>query len=176
MALRLYPHAFSFTNNYFRWQGYGSYTQGLVTSSQGMYYSRTGRAANAGLEASGQSVFCRRSSSERYKTNIIPIPDETIEKVYDLEPITYTSINNDDPPERVYFGLIAEDVLHVIPELVDMDMDERFDKENKLPVDVSYEAIGVLLCRLIKMQQERIDALETETNNLLNQLNNTDSN
>lgn len=176
MALRLYSTTFTFTENYFRYKGYGGYNEGMTTNSNGMYYNTTGRGANAGLEAGGESYFCRRTSSARYKTNITPIPDETIEKVYDLEPITYTSINNSDPPERVYFGLIAEDVLQVIPELVVMDIDAKFDKENKLPIDVSYEAIGVLLCRLIKMQQERIDALETETDNLLNQLNNTDSN
>jgi len=101
------------------------------------------------------------TSSERYKEEIKPM-DKASESILSLKPVTFRYKPNLDPDGVPQFGLVAEDVAKVNPDLV-----ARGD--NGKPYAVRYEAVNAMLlneflkahCK-IDDQQKHIDALEAE--------------
>lgn len=75
------------------------------------------------------------------------------DKLRNLRPITYHSKAEADDPNRRWFGLIAEEVAEVYPELVNYDAEGR-------PDGVQYERLTVLLLGEIQRLRERVEALE----------------
>jgi len=109
------------------------------------------------------------SSSRRYKENIIDLAVDT-SKVYDLVPRTFKWKDTEEPivdedgmmiepiilapmTGPTDFGLIAEEVHEVLPELV------RYNKKNE-PDSVKYKVIAVLLLEEMKKLRARIEVLE----------------
>ncbi len=95
-------------------------------------------------------------SSERFKNNIAEMPPMTAELMA-LRPVTFY-YNNDYPlaesdHERRRFGLIAEDVATVVPDVVHMDAQGR-------PDGIFYEELVPLLISAIQELSGRIDTLE----------------
>lgn len=89
-------------------------------------------------------------SSIKFKENIEPISDVVSEKIYALKPSTFTI---KDKPDMHMFGLIAEEVMDVLPELVIMDNDNE-------PFSVKYHELPVLLLNEIKKLREEINQLK----------------
>jgi hypothetical protein len=96
------------------------------------------------------------ASSRRFKHDIKPI-DKASEAILALKPVTF--LYNEDPTDTPWFGLIAEDVAEVNPDLIVRD------KEGK-PFGVRYEQVNAMLLneflkarRQIDAQQKQIDAL-----------------
>src|SRR5208337_453528 len=87
-------------------------------------------------------------SSERFKKEIQAIPPNNF---LDLQPVTFKY--KKDTEDRFHFGLIAEEVEKVFPELV------LYDKEKK-PYSVMYHEMPVLLLAEIQKLRKEIDELK----------------
>jgi len=100
------------------------------------------------------------TSSRRYKNNITPIENKT-ERLYDLRPVSYTykgdSIRS--------FGLIAEEVAEVMPELVMYKKASEViagDSSDKLvPETVHYEKLPVLMLNELQKHEKLIKDMES---------------
>jgi hypothetical protein len=88
------------------------------------------------------------ASSERYKTSIAPI-GSTSEKLEQLRPVSFHLKN--DPQGEVQYGLIAEEVAKVYPELV-------IRGESGTIEGVRYDELAPLLLNEFQEQQKRIAA------------------
>jgi hypothetical protein len=77
------------------------------------------------------------SSSRRYKEQIRPM-DKTSEAILALKPVSFHYKKEVDPARALSFGLIAEDVAMVSPDLITRD-------EEGKPQTVRYEAVNAML-------------------------------
>ena len=105
------------------------------------------------------------TSSKRFKEDIKSM-DTTSEALFLLEPVTFRYKQDIDPDRRRQFGLVAEDVEKVNPDLVVRDKDGK-------PYTVRYEQVNAMLLNeflkehrkneeqeaRIARQQEQIEAL-----------------
>lgn len=96
------------------------------------------------------------SSSIRYKEDVHTVGDELLDSVLGLDVIDF--IYNSDAPEHVrdekrHFGMIAEQVVKVMPDSVTLDREG-------LPAAVVYSDFIPLLLAQLKRQQKQMDALE----------------
>jgi hypothetical protein len=109
------------------------------------------------------------SSSRRYKEQINPM-DKASEKIFSLRPVTFRYKKEVDRTQCLAFGLIAEEVTEVNPELVTRDAEGN-------PKTVRYDAVNAMLLNeflkehrkneeqrkdfeaAISRQQKQIDAL-----------------
>ena len=94
-------------------------------------------------------------SSARYKDNILDM--ENVEWLYRLRPVNYT-YKSDDTKAKQY-GLIAEEVETVVPEMV------SYDKEGK-PETVSYSTLITPMLKAIQEQRQKIETLERKNADL----------
>jgi hypothetical protein len=97
-------------------------------------------------------------SSARFKDEIKPM-NEASEVILALKPVTFRYKKEFDPKRAPQFGLVAEEVEKVNPDLV------KRDRDGKLQT-VRYEAVNAMLLneflkarRQIDAQQKQIDAL-----------------
>jgi hypothetical protein len=77
------------------------------------------------------------TSSARYKEKIQPM-DRTSEAIHSLQPVTFRYKEELDPVGIPQFGLVAEEVAKVNPDLVARD-------EQGKPYSVRYEAVNAML-------------------------------
>src|SRR6476661_3425973 len=94
--------------------------------------------------ANGRAVYVNAdnkigtlSSSRRFKQDIQPM-DRSSETLFALKPVTFRYKKDADPSQALSFGLIAEDVAQVSPELITRD-------EEGKPQTVRYEAVNAML-------------------------------
>ena len=104
----------------------------------------------AGTPLSGASVVIQPggrlgvvASSARYKTDIKAVPDDVAAKLARLRPVTYRYKTE---PKATHYGLIAEEVAKVMPEIVVRDEQSR-------PETVQYLELIPLLVQQWKAQQ-----------------------
>jgi Chaperone of endosialidase len=100
-------------------------------------------------------------SSERFKDGIKPM-DSASEAILALKPVTFRYKHDLDPKGIAQFGLVAEQVEKVNPDLVARD-------EQGKPYTVRYEAVNAMLLneflkehRTVQDQQKEIDTLKAE--------------
>jgi hypothetical protein len=99
------------------------------------------------------------SSSRRYKEDIRDMAD-TSRRLLQLRPVTFRYTQAyDDGARPIQFGLIAEEVAEVFPELVVQNPDGQAET-------VHYETLSVLLLNELKKQHQRIEALEAQMREL----------
>jgi len=91
-------------------------------------------------------------SSERFKENIQPM-DNVSEAVLALKPVTFHYNQELDPEGIPQFGLVAEDVERVKPDLV------ARDEEGK-PYTVRYEAVNTMLLNEFLKEHRKVEKLE----------------
>jgi hypothetical protein len=117
---------------------------------------------------SGTAVFVNSAgklgttvSSARFKDDIKPMA-KTSEAILALKPMTFRYKKDFDPTGIAQFGLVAEDVEKVNPDLVVRD------KEGK-PYSVRYDQVNAMLLneflkehRKVQDQQEEIETLKAE--------------
>ena len=123
-------------------------------------HTTTGSAANAFLNSSTGELQ-RSTSSKRYKKKIKNIEVDTA-KIYDLRSVSFDSkIEGED--ERL-FGLIAEEVHTILPDLVEYGYEKDPETEKPIgdarPESVKYQMLSVLLLEELKKLKTRIDILE----------------
>ncbi len=100
-------------------------------------------------------------SSQRFKDQIEPM-DKASEAILALKPVTFRYKKELDPDGIPQFGLVAEQVEKVNPDLVTRDAQGK-------PYTVRYEAVNAMLLneflkehRTVQGQQNEIDALKAE--------------
>jgi len=101
------------------------------------------------------------SSSARFKDHVQPM-DKASEAILALQPVTFRYKHELDPEGIPQFGLVAEQVEKVNPDLVARD-------DQGKPYTVRYEAVNAMLLneflkehRTVQQQQKEIDALKAE--------------
>src|SRR5207249_1980369 len=99
------------------------------------------------------------SSSRRYKEEITPM-NQASDALFALKPVTFRYKKAIDPARVLSFGLIAEEVAEISPELITRD------KEGK-PQTVRYEAVNAMLLNeflkehgKLEIQTRKVDDLE----------------
>lgn len=110
-------------------------------------------AGVAGVPVSGSQVLVNAqgqvgilASSRRYKKDITDMRAQSA-RIYDLRPVTYHYKSDDS--HHLHYGLIAEDVARVYPELVTRDVNGAVES-------VQYHALIPLLLNEIQGQQKAI--------------------
>jgi hypothetical protein len=101
------------------------------------------------------------TSSKRFKDDIKPM-DKASEAILGLKPVTFRYKKEIDPDSSSQFGLVAEDVEKVNPDLVVRDVEGK-------AFTVRYDAVNAMLLneflkehRQVQEQQKEIDALKAE--------------
>jgi hypothetical protein len=102
------------------------------------------------INASGQLGVA--ASSERFKDEIKRM-DKASEAVLALQPVTFRYKKNIDPDGVPQFGLVAEEVAKVNPDLVVRD------KEGK-PYSVRYDQVNAMLLNEFLKQHRKVQELE----------------
>jgi hypothetical protein len=114
----------------------------------------TGTSTLVSVNANGQLGLA--GSSERFKATIAPIGAES-ERLDDLHPVTFHYKSEPNGPK--HYGLIAEDVAKVFPELV-----VRSAKGEIL--SVRYDELAPMLLNEMKRQQQQLNAQAAEIREL----------
>jgi hypothetical protein len=115
-----------------------------ATFVSGIFGTTISGGATVVVSASGQLGVM--SSSSRYKENIQPMGDSS-ERIYGLQPVTFTYKQADSNGGRpLQFGLVAEQVAKVMPELV------VYNAQGE-PETVAYQELASLLVN--ELQRER---------------------
>ncbi|HWF43477.1 MAG TPA: tail fiber domain-containing protein [Candidatus Kapabacteria bacterium] len=123
----------------------------------GVYAATTAQSANMVVSSNGQIM--RSTSSARYKTNIRDLNINT-DRLYDLRPVSYTSKIDG----KEYFGLVAEDVAKIIPDLAEYaraeDVIPGSTSSALIPDAVRYPMLSVLLLEELKKEHIKVEDLE----------------
>jgi Chaperone of endosialidase len=129
-------------------------TQGTQTAtySAGIYGTTVSRGANVFVDANGR--LGARSSSKRFKEGIKPM-DEASEAILALKPVTFRYKKEIDPDATPQFGLVAEEVAKVNPDLVVRDDDGNV-------YTVRYEAVNAMLLNEFLKAHRRIEELTAQ--------------
>ena len=114
---------------------------------------------------SGVTVFVNGSgqlgtatSSARFKDEVKPM-DKASEIILALKPVTFRYKKELDPERIPQFGLVAEDVAKVNPDLV------IYDPEGK-PYTVRYDAVNAMLLNEFLKEHRKVKQLEVMVTNL----------
>jgi len=94
------------------------------------------------------------ASSRRYKEEIKPM-NNVSEALFGLKPVTFRYKQQIDPARKVSFGLIAEEVAEISPDLVSCD------KEGK-PQTVRYEAVNAMLLNEFLKEHREVQELKKQ--------------
>jgi hypothetical protein len=110
--------------------------------------------------ASGRAVYVNSdnkigtlSSSRRYKDEIKPM-DKASETLFALRPVTFRYKKEVDSERALSFGLIAEEVAEISPELITRD-----DQGN--PQSVRYEAVNAMLLNEFLKEHRTVQELRS---------------
>jgi hypothetical protein len=134
---------------------------GIVGRGKGLplVLTRTFIAGISGVPVTGSAVHVRSdgqlgvpASSERFKAEIKPM-DKASEAIHALKPVTFRYKEDLDPEGIPQFGLVAEDVEKVNPDLVARDVDGQ-------PYTVRYEAVNAMLLNEFLKEQRKMQELE----------------
>jgi hypothetical protein len=102
------------------------------------------------------------TSSERYKTNITDL-ESTLGKINNLRTVRYQDVES----QNYSVGLIAEEVVEVIPDVVFNKEIEGYDTPQ--PEGINYSDFAPFLIKAIQEQQEIINDLKARIETLENQ-------
>jgi Chaperone of endosialidase len=91
-------------------------------------------------------------SSQRFKRDIRPM-DNASEAILALQPVTFRYKKDIDPAGKTQFGLVAEDVEKVNPDLIVRD------KEGK-PYSVRYDQVNAMLLNEFLKEHQKVQKLE----------------
>jgi len=130
--------------------------------------SNVTRIGNIGSTAQANGVFVTvgaggklgfQVSSRRYKDDIKPM-DKASEALFALKPVSFRYKQEIDPARSPDFGLIAEDVATVNPDLVARDEDGKI-------VTVRYQAVYAMLLNEFLKEHKKTEKLEATVASLI---------
>jgi hypothetical protein len=128
-----------------------TFIAGIVTSPLA-----TGTAVAVGITADGQLGI--RASSARFKEAIKPM-DKASEAIFSLQPVTFRYKKALDPQALPQFGLVAEQVAKVDPDLVACDAEGK-------PFTVRYDEVNAMLLNEFIKAHRKVEALEATVTQL----------
>ena len=105
--------------------------------------------------ATSSSELYYQTSSKRYKTNIVNL-ENSLDKINKLRPVRYVDINTEEPA----CGLIAEETVELIPEVVFTKKIEGFDEPQV--EGINYSDIVPFLIKSIQELTAKVHKLEQE--------------
>jgi hypothetical protein len=106
-------------------------------------------------------------SSERFKDQIKPM-DKASEAIFALKPVTFRYKQELDPNGALQFGLVAEEVEKVNPDLVVRDSHGK-------PYTVRYDAVNAMLLNEFLKEHRKVAGLESGVAQLAARFNEQDS-
>ncbi len=108
-----------------------------------------GDGINVIVDSNGQ--LGTSNSSRRFKKDIKPM-DQTSETILSLKPVTfhYKNLDTKKAENTPQFGLIAEDVAEVNPDLVVLDPDDK-------PFTVRYDAVNAMLLNEFLKEHRKVE-------------------
>ena len=117
-----------------------------------------GDGINVIVDSDGQ--LGTSNSSRRFKKDIKPM-DQTSEAILTLKPVTFHYKNQDTKKAEntPQFGLIAEDVAEVNPDLVVLDPDGK-------PFTVRYDAVNAMLLNEFLKEHKKVEAQQANITQL----------
>jgi hypothetical protein len=117
--------------------------------------------------ADGSGQLGVAPSSQRFKDKIKPM-DEASEAILALKPVTFRYKHELDPKSIPQFGLVAEEVAKVNPDLVVRD-------ENGEIYTVRYEAVNAMLLNEFLKEHRKVETLEAALDVVNERLNQQDA-
>ena len=121
--------------------------------------TKTFIAGISGQAVSGSPVYVNAvgqlgvlPSSERFKEEIKPM-DNASEPILEVEPVTFHYKKEIDPNAVAQFGLVAEKMASVSPDLVERD-------DQGTPYTVRYDAVNAMLLNEFLKEHRRVQDLE----------------
>ncbi len=112
-------------------------------------YSKDVGSTTRDLLVDDTGLIGYQASSKKYKNNIQNLDNDFLNKLYDLRPVSF----NWKKGGSKGYGMIAEEVAKVLPEVVSMDLDGH-------PETVNYHQMVPFLLKALQDQQTRILELE----------------
>ncbi len=109
----------------------------------------TGAASGRAVYVTSDNIVGTLVSSRRYKDEIKSMA-ETSEAIFSLRPVSFRYKKQIDPAHCLSFGLIAEEVAEVDPDLVTSDRDGK-------PETVRYEAINAMLLNEFLKEHRKVE-------------------
>ncbi|MGD0949788.1 MAG: tail fiber domain-containing protein, partial [Candidatus Binatia bacterium] len=98
------------------------------------------------------------ASSARFKEQVRDIADAS-EQVFQLRPVRFQYKRDFDPSGQERFGLVAEEVARVNPDLVVYDRDGK-------PLTVRYDSVNAMLLNEVQKQARQIATLQKQVEEL----------
>ena len=114
--------------------------------------------AGTALVISGTGEVYPQSSSRRYKKDIVDLNIDP-SKVSQLRPVRFRWKETTATPNEPDFGLIAEEVNEVYPDLV------RYN-QNGSPEGVAYDKIGVILIKAFQSKAKELETVKIQLSSL----------
>jgi hypothetical protein len=127
--------------------GGANQTRTFIAGISGAFVTGAAIVVNAG----GQLGVA--TSSARFKDEIQPM-GKVSEAIFALKPVTFRYKKELDPQGTLQFGLVAEEVEKVNPDLVVRDSDRK-------PYTVRYDAVNAMLLNEFLKEHRKIAALES---------------
>lgn len=130
----------------------GDISTGGNVHAIGTYYANLPNSSGGETVYWGANTqrFVYHGSSRKYKKDITSVTAKEAQKILKLNPVTF--VYKDDEEEALQYGLIAEEVYKLYPEMIGMKKGE---------VDsMHYEQLWAPLIKIVQMQDTRIKQLE----------------
>lgn len=116
------------------------------------------------------TVQISSSSSRRVKENIRNMSNNEAKKLLDIDIVKFDYIDDWCGGEKNQSGVIAEDVIDILPEVVDVpekyDPNIPVDRQYNLPPFVDYRKFIPYLIKMVQIQQDEINELKEEIKTL----------
>jgi hypothetical protein len=109
-----------------------------------------------GVGGTGDQILGYNASSRRYKQDIKPM-DNASERLLALKPVIFRA--KGDPTHLTHYGLIAEDVAKVNPDLAAYNADGQ-------PETVRYDAVNAMLLNEFLKEHRKVQELEKQVERL----------
>lgn len=135
----------------------GDISTGGNVHAVGTFYANLPNSSGGETVYWGTSTqrFVYHGSSRKYKKDITSVTAKEAQKILKLNPVTF--VYKDDEEEALQYGLIAEEVYKLYPEMIGMKKGE---------VDsMHYEQLWAPLIKIVQMQDTRIKQLEEAQKN-----------
>lgn len=152
------------------WTGYNPFLMGAAYNN-GVYlriYSQIG--SNQLMVLDGINLTCQslaQTSDRRLKTNIKPLSDDIINDL-----TTYTFNYKDDTENRKHYGLIAQEVQKILPEIVSSSpLSTNAKGDSDLFLNINYIELIPHLIHHCQKQDEEIAALKAQVQELTSLVN-----
>jgi hypothetical protein len=119
-----------------------------------LYVANTGVAGTTVVYLGPNAIAWTGVSDRRLKNTIVPLPP-TLDKILKLNPVSFKW--NDTDNDNTDYGLIAQEVLEILPEVVDVPKDSE-----KSMMGITYTSLIPFLIKSIQELSAKVAVLESK--------------